>query len=436
MRSLMSSSPIRNGRASSASAPASHVYNNALFAAYLARNGAEKTEAYLTALKANAARKPGGGDRDVARDILSGQCDIAIINTYYIGLMSEAKNEQKGWYDAIKPLKTTFANGGTHVNVSAAAIAKNAPNKAECRQADRIHARREGPEALCRRQFRVPGQSRRRRQRRVKLLGTVTPDTTPLSDVAKNRKAAADLDGQGRLRQLSLSLAAIPCPTVAIRMAAVDAFCLGALLGAGLVGTPILALGWTALSPQAAQIWPHLAANVIPPALLDTGLLLLGVGTLCAVIGVATAWLVTQYEFPGRRAFEWLLVLPLAIPTYITAYIYVELLGFQGRSRAPARPDRLALAARLLVSRPAQSPGRDRRHGARALPLRLSQHARAVRAAGAAIVEAARTLGASRQLFWRIGLPMARPALAAGLTLVLLETLNDIGATEYLGVAR
>jgi iron(III) transport system permease protein len=208
------------------------------------------------------------------------------------------------------------------------------------------------------------------------------------------------------------------------------------LLGAGLVGTPILALGWTALSPQAAQIWPHLAANVIPQALLDTGLLLLGVGLLCAVIGVATAWLVTQYEFPGRRAFEWLLVLPLAIPTYITAYIYVELLGFQGPLQGALRaltgwrslrdywfpdPRNLpgAVVVMALVLYPYVYLGMRALFGLQA----------------AAIVEAARTLGASRrQLFWRIGLPMARPALAAGLTLVLLETLNDIGASEYLGV--
>src|SRR6478736_4393890 len=106
-----------------------HPYNNALFAAYLARNGAEKTETWLKALKANTARKPGGGDREVARDIQSGLCDIAVINTYYIGLMSIAANEQKGWFEAIKPLKTTFANGGTHVNISGAAIAKHAPNR-------------------------------------------------------------------------------------------------------------------------------------------------------------------------------------------------------------------------------------------------------------------------------------------------------------------
>jgi len=170
-----------------------HVYNNAFFAAYLARNGAEKTETYLAALKANAARKPGGGDREVARDILSGQCDIAIINTYYIGLMSAAKNEQKGWYDAIKPLKTTFANGGTHVNVSAAAIAKNAPNKAEAVKLIEYMLGEKAQKLYADGNFESPVNHAVADSAVAKLLGTVTPDTTPLADIARNRKAAADL---------------------------------------------------------------------------------------------------------------------------------------------------------------------------------------------------------------------------------------------------
>ncbi len=71
------------------------------------------------------------------------------------------------------------------------------------------------------------------------------------------------------------------------------------MIGAGLVAMPIIALALLALSPQAASIWPHLAANVIPRALGNTALLLLGVGCVCGIIGVSTAWLVTQYEFPG-----------------------------------------------------------------------------------------------------------------------------------------
>lgn len=190
------------------------------------------------------------------------------------------------------------------------------------------------------------------------------------------------------------------------------------------------------MSAAALQIWPHLAENVIPQALLNTALLLLGVGLLSGLIGVTTAWLVTQYDFAGRRALEWLLVLPLAIPTYITAYISVELLGFQGPFQSALRaitgwrslrdywfPDPRNLTGAIVVMALVLYPY-----------VYLSVRA-LFGLQGAAIVEAARTLGASRrEMFWRIGLPMARPALAAGLTLVLLEALNDIGATEYLGV--
>jgi iron(III) transport system substrate-binding protein len=170
-----------------------HPYNNAFFAAYLARNGAEKTEAYLKALKANLARKPGGGDRDVARDIQSGLCDIGLINTYYVGLMSKATNEQKGWYDAIKPLKTTFANGGTHVNVSAAAIAKNAPNKDNAVKLIEYLLGEKAQTQYGDGNFEFPVNRAVDESAAVKLLGLVTPDTTPLAEVAKNRKAAADL---------------------------------------------------------------------------------------------------------------------------------------------------------------------------------------------------------------------------------------------------
>jgi iron(III) transport system substrate-binding protein len=170
-----------------------HPYNIALFAAHLAHHGAEKTETYLKALRANAARKPGGGDRDVARDIQSGLCDIAVINTYYIGLMSQAKNEQKGWFEAIKPLKTTFAGGGTHVNVSAAALAKNAPNKANAVKLIEYMLGEKAQALYANGNYEFPVNTAVTDSAAVKLLGTVTPDKLPLSEVAKQRKPAANL---------------------------------------------------------------------------------------------------------------------------------------------------------------------------------------------------------------------------------------------------
>ncbi|WP_332683109.1 ABC transporter permease [Bosea sp. (in: a-proteobacteria)] len=209
-----------------------------------------------------------------------------------------------------------------------------------------------------------------------------------------------------------------------------------AALAAGLVALPVISLGLTALSREALAVWPHLTANVLPAALGDTLLLLAGVAAFCGIVGVGTAWLVTQHDFPGRASLEWLLVLPLAMPTYITAYVYVEILGFQGPLQSALRaltgyrslrdywfPDPRNLTGAILI-----------------LGLVLYPYVYlSVRALfgmqSAAIVESARTLGASRwTLFRRVGLPMARPALVAGLTLALLETLNDIGASEYLGV--
>ncbi|UZF93492.1 extracellular solute-binding protein [Bosea sp. NBC_00550] len=170
-----------------------HPYNNAFFAAFIAHNGPEKAETYLKALRANAARKPGGGDRDVARDIQSGLCDVAVINTYYIGLMSQAKNEQKGWFDAIKPLKTTFANGGTHVNVSAAALAKNAPNKDNAVKLVEYMLGEKAQALYANGNFEFPVNPAVTESDAVKLLGTITPDKLPLSEVAKQRKPAANL---------------------------------------------------------------------------------------------------------------------------------------------------------------------------------------------------------------------------------------------------
>lgn len=111
-----------------------HPYNTAMVAALIAHDGEAKTEQWLRGVKANLARKATGGDRDVARDILGGICDIGIANTYYVGHMKGAKEgtDARKWGDAIKVIKPTFANeksGGTHVNISGASVARNAPNK-------------------------------------------------------------------------------------------------------------------------------------------------------------------------------------------------------------------------------------------------------------------------------------------------------------------
>jgi iron(III) transport system substrate-binding protein len=107
-----------------------HAYNNALFAAFIAHHGEAKTEEWLKGVKANLAQKPSGGDREVARDIAAGKCDIGLGNTYYWALMRDKEADKKAWADATKVILPTFAGGGTHVNLSGVLLAKNAPNKA------------------------------------------------------------------------------------------------------------------------------------------------------------------------------------------------------------------------------------------------------------------------------------------------------------------
>ena len=165
-------------------------------------------------------------------------------------------------------------------------------------------------------------------------------------------------------------------------------------------------------------------------------MLLAGVAAITAVVGIGTAWLVTAYRFPGRAMLVWLLPLPLAIPTYIVAYVYVDVLDTLG-------PVQAALRALFGWTSPAQYWFPDVRSLGGAIFVMgfvlypyVYLAARAMfQTQSACLIEVARTLGATRFMLARhVALPLARPALAVGLSLALLETLNDIGASEYLGV--
>jgi iron(III) transport system permease protein len=207
------------------------------------------------------------------------------------------------------------------------------------------------------------------------------------------------------------------------------------LATAALVAAPVASLVRFALQGD-AEIWPHLASYVLPAALADTALLLAGVATISVTAGVGTAFTVTAYRFPGRDTLVWLLPLPLAIPTYIVAYVYVDLLDSWGP---------LQSALRALTGFRSASDywfPNIRSTGGAAVVMGVVLYpyvylaARAMfQTQSAALTEAARLLGASHYRLARdITLPLARPAIAAGLALALLETLNDIGASEYLGV--
>lgn len=180
--------------------------------------------------------------------------------------------------------------------------------------------------------------------------------------------------------------------------------------------------------------WAHLSRYVIPIALQQTLLLLAGVAFLTALVGTGTAWLVTAYRFPGRDLLGWLMPLPLAFPTYIVAYVYVEIFEVLG-------PVQSSLGA-FFGQRPGFGLFDVRSVGGAIVIMSLVLYpyvylaARAMfQTQSACMIEVARTLGAGKLTLARhVALPLARPALAVGLSLVMLETLNDIGATEYLGV--
>ena len=207
------------------------------------------------------------------------------------------------------------------------------------------------------------------------------------------------------------------------------------LIVAALVATPVISLVLIALKGD-AELWPHLAAHVIPAATVNTVLLLAGVAIVSMVAGVGTAWTVTVYDFPGRRIVLWLLPLPLAFPIYIVAYVYADLLGGLGPVQSGLRalfgwtsaadywfPNIRSLGGAVLIM------------GFVLYPYVYLAARAMFQTQSTALIESARSLGATP---WRlacdIALPMARPAIAAGVALALLEALNDVGASEYLGV--
>ncbi len=174
-----------------------HPYNTSLIAAMIAHDGVEKTEAWLRGVKANLARKAAGGDRDVARDILAGICDIGIANAYYVGRMknAEAGSEQRQWGDAIKVIRPTFAveNGGTHVNISGAAVARHAPNRDNAVKLLEYLVSDEAQSLYAKANYEYPVKAGVELDPVVASFGEMTVDALPLTEVAKHRKQASEL---------------------------------------------------------------------------------------------------------------------------------------------------------------------------------------------------------------------------------------------------
>lgn len=208
-----------------------------------------------------------------------------------------------------------------------------------------------------------------------------------------------------------------------------------ALLAAALVAVPVVSVGVNVFTPGTGATWAHLAATVLPDYIAATIVLCLGVGAGSMCLGVGSAWLITHLDFPGRRSLEWALVLPLAMPAYVLAYAYADLLQFAGPVQTSLReatgwkrgdywfPEVRSLAGAVVVLSCVLYPYVY-------LLVRIAFLER-----GATLLDAARALGLTPwRSFIRVSIPMARPAIVGGAALALMETLADYGTVSYFGV--
>lgn len=203
-----------------------------------------------------------------------------------------------------------------------------------------------------------------------------------------------------------------------------------------IVAMPFIALGVLSLGGFDSVLWSHLNNTILWSAIRSTLYLMLGVGVVVTLTGVATAWLVTVCRFPGRSLLSFALLLPLALPTYVSAFAYIEALGFTGPVQTGIRelfgytsireywfPDYRTSTGAIFVMSAVLYPY-----------VYLTTRASFAMQTESAF-DASRTLGVGPfQLFFRVALPMARPAIIVGVALALMETANDIGAVEFFGV--
>ena len=210
---------------------------------------------------------------------------------------------------------------------------------------------------------------------------------------------------------------------------------IASVLIAIIITSPIIAIIWIAISPE-ENVWLHLATSVLPTYIFNSVVLMLGVGTFVAIIGTGTAWLVAMCEFPGAKIFAWALILPMAMPAYVVAYVYTDFLEFAG-------PVQTSL--RMLFSWTTSSdywfPQIRSLGGAiTVLSLVLYPYVYALTRASfleqsISTLEAGRVLGLTgAQNFFYTSLPLARPAIVVGVTLCLMETLSDFGTVDYFAV--
>ena len=217
--------------------------------------------------------------------------------------------------------------------------------------------------------------------------------------------------------------------------AAFEPWTVGGLLLALALLAPVAAVLWIALFPQ-ENIWPHLAETVLWRYVSTTLLLMLGVGIVTSIVGTGTAWLVTMCRFPGRRLFEWALLLPLAMPAYIIAFVYTDILEYAGPVQGALRdlfgwasprdywfPEIRSLGGAIAMM------------GLVLYPYVYMLARAAFLEQSVCVLEASRVLGRGPWgAFGTVALPLARPAIAVGVTLALMETLNDFGTVDFFAV--
>lgn len=200
------------------------------------------------------------------------------------------------------------------------------------------------------------------------------------------------------------------------------------------VAFPILTV-FSSVFASKADIWRHLAETVLSSYVTNSLLMVLGVGIGVLFIGVPAAWMVTLCRFPGRKLFDWALLLPMAMPAYVVAYTYTGLLDYAGPAQTALR-DVLGMEGQLRWIPDIRSlPGAIVMLVLVLYPYVYLLARAAFLEQSACVLEVSRTLGCSPwRGFFRVALPLARPALVAGTALALMEALNDFGTVQYFGV--
>ena len=208
-----------------------------------------------------------------------------------------------------------------------------------------------------------------------------------------------------------------------------------ALVIAMVLSIPVLVVFSSVFAP-AGDVWTHLVSTVLGGYILNSLVLMLGVGAGTIVVGVTAAWLVAMYQFPGRRLFEWALLLPLAVPAYAIAFTYAGMFDYAGPVQSALRdyfawgrddywfPEVRSLGGAIAVMTFVLYPYVY-------LLARASFVDQSI-----CVLELSRTLGRGAfRSFFEIALPLARPAVVAGVALAMMEALSDLGTVEFFGVA-